>query len=153
MALVELHLHNCAARAEAALHLRELGLRRHAVEAKPGDLIEWRGGTGEAGHPAGNWDHESRPLGPSPPRGLVAGGHELDLGPFDPPGERRIAEQGHAGGWHVAKHSRGGHRRSLSAAGQAAEFSGIRQASSKSSLAGSATRSSGVSLSAAAWLL
>jgi hypothetical protein len=99
----ELYLHSSAARAEATLDLLKLGLRRHPIEAQPGDLVERRVLVGEAGHTAGQRHRETGRRRAAPARRLAASGNERGLGAFDPPRQRGVAEQGHLGGGHVAK--------------------------------------------------
>jgi hypothetical protein len=89
----ELDLGRRALVGEGLLDDVELGGARHAVEADAHDLVERRVGLGEARHPARDGDQEA--FGAGAGLGGPAGvGDEARLRPFDPTGERGVAEEG-----------------------------------------------------------
>src|SRR6266700_3555068 len=95
----ELDLHGRPAVGEGLLDFIESGRIRHAAEAESRDLVVRRTLPGEARHTTRNRDHKARRACPAA-GGLAALGDELNLYPFDAPGQGGIAEQRRPPGAH-----------------------------------------------------
>jgi len=94
----EFDLHGGAAGGEGPLDLVKVGRARHAAEAEPRDLVQWRARFGKARYTAGDRNHEARGVCPATVGGLAALGDELRLDPLDALGQGGAAEEGQSVG-------------------------------------------------------